>query len=320
VYVDSAYALCTGGDGSSAHPYCQPSSAISNLAGHPYVHLAPGVGVYDGIVVNTTSSVTVTFVGPAGGATIGTANTTNTHTVEAVAGGNATVNVTVDGLTLKGSSSASNVLCTSSGSGVTNLVVRDCHVIGGQRGLRAESGCNLTGRECRIEGATIIGAHMDSGSTFLLVNDMIYNNAIGVQIEFSAQGMFQFNTVAYNGSSGPAGVLCNRAITLESSIIFGNAASSGTQLGGSNTCALTKVALGAADSFTSSGKLPGDPVFRAPPPAASLDLRLKVDDAAATAANRTCCIDQVGSGPPIDFEGDLRPKGPAWDVGAHEAL
>ena len=61
--------------------------------------------------------------------------------------------------------------------------------------------------ESRIEGADFYGADLDAGSSFALVNNVFSGNGtVGVQIESgSSGGLFQFNTVAFNGTAGAGG-------------------------------------------------------------------------------------------------------------------
>jgi hypothetical protein len=349
VYVnlrDTGGGACddTANTGSSALPYCQITTAFTYLGAKGFIKVLPvalgSATGYNGVTLGAgavgTSTVPVQVVGTSNTAGNGlgatsapqiNATTAGGHTLELYANAAITVNVAFDGFIFNGGANGSNVDCGSNG-GTTIVSVRDSTITGGWNGVRAHA-CTITVAESVIKSTPTLdtltpkgfGAYMDTGSSFTLVNNVIAANAwagLGVAAG-SSGGTFSFNTVSANGSGDNfGGAICNRAVTLDSSILYNNAHSpstGGSQFGCTGTactmqCTLSNVVTG-TDSLT-SGALPGAPVF-----VSASDLHLSVTT--GLGANQTCCIDKLSSGPAIDIDLQPRPFNLKWDIGADEA-
>lgn len=145
-------------------------------------------------------------------------------------------------------------------------------------------------------------------SDFQIVNTLIAHNAqdamaTAVGVSLASAGRFAYNTVADNGRAGlSGGVSCELSVDLQDSIVAGNSTSrdKGSQF--QSQCNLKQVAVG-ADPI--SGGIT-DAVILQP-----LTYRLTADS--------RCCIDRgKGADVKLDYEGTVRPQGPAPDIGFNE--
>jgi hypothetical protein len=150
--------------------------------------------------------------------------------------------------------------------------------------------------------------------SFVISNSFFYNNSAAFEIlpNFTGTtGVFQFNTVVANNSSFSS---CGNVV-VQGSIIRGNLFDPDGGL----------PSLGCANAG-SNVESKGDPA-----PAfvnsSTHDYHLATDTPAHVTTNQACCIDKIGSSfdggvalPDHDFDGNKRPKGAGWDVGAHEAM
>jgi hypothetical protein len=166
------------------------------------------------------------------------------------------------------------------------------------------------------------GLELDGGS-YIVTNSFIVKNGNatdtpGVDIVSAAASpaVFAFNTVTGNSadaSNGVGGIACpvvGPAATIQSSIVVGNTASTSASSQLTAKCVLQNVVTG-TDTFPGAIQL--TPTF------ASADREYLAPN---DPANTACCVDKVnGAGTPnadhdVDFS--RRPKGSAWDIGAHE--
>jgi hypothetical protein len=321
-YVDNSNANCsnTAHVSTPSSPYCQIQPTIDAFGGFPYIRVAGSVTPYQPVTVGAeTSPINVTLVGPAifsGSAaayiydSAKIAVTIQTSAAQPVA-------LTVDGILLQGGSSpAMNGVVCNQGSGSATLTLRNSQVkMSGLIGV-STSNCTLN-----IDRSTVInnagGGIKMNGSPFVVTNNFIYNNGtlgsstIAVEIDSGSSGTFAFNTVANNASGAATigGILCPSAgavIPILDSIVFGNTQDTGSQIAGK--CSLQNVVTG-TDSFAGAIQMS---------PTLTSDKHLVANDA----ANMACCVDKVTNPmtPNADHDGDLshRPKGAAWDIGAHE--
>jgi hypothetical protein len=334
VYVDlrdTGNFTCVDGDGSSANPYCQITTGLTNLGARHFVHVGTGIAHYAAVVATTSLSAYLVGPGPSAAPILDV--DANGHAVEEIAADNQTIDLTFDGFEFVGISNHTNVYCDATALGSSTITVRNSIVEGGFYGVRIIN-CNGTVTESLIRDAAGVGVLLDNLSRYDFHNDIISGSVTaGLQtVATSAGGNFSFNTLSFNGADGATagGAICGRVTPLDDCIIAGNGHTpdaNGSQFSDPALCVLNGVATG-PDTLTLGAVPSPSPVFRSY--TAPYDLRLLVDDAPSgphTAANRGCCIDKVPGATPspsplpaIDFEHEARPKGPAWDVGADEAL
>ena len=179
----------------------------------------------------------------------------------------------------------------------------------GGAGVSATGGTVTLGRSL-LQGNSG-GVVLSSGVSYTVENNLIVKNLSaatpGVSIDGASTGVFRFNTVANNTTgAGRGGIECGAAGTklIEASIVVGNTVLMGTQLGAQ--CTLDGVVTG-SDSATAA-------IMKTPVFVGANDFHL----VPSNAANLDCCVDRRVTGPTVDFDGSARPKGAAFDIGAHE--
>lgn len=151
---------------------------------------------------------------------------------------------------------------------------------------------------------------VDSG--YRVLNSFIVKNTgQGVLLRNSdskVQGLFAFNTVAHNlgiNSGDYSGVDClGEMATLQNSIIVGEDLSKSVVSG---TCSVDGVL--AHSSVHGDNPVFGDPLFVDP---LNMDFSLQASSPAIDSGSND-------PAPRFDFDGELRPKGVAYDIGADEA-
>ena len=208
-------------------------------------------------------------------------------------------------------------------------------------GLMAATGSKVTIRRSLIQSLQV-GATFD-GSTVTLDRDTITENLSGLVFKSSTvsitnsfflrntpapgqplidltggSGVFQLNTVAYNGLGAPAPVLgCSgsSAVMVKNSIFAMNGVTQ--QLGTACRTVPSSLVLGSSDPTT--GQIKKDPVFESPQ---TNDLRLKPRDATNLQflIDKAVAADASDKNPDHDYFGTPRPQGAAADIGAFEAL
>ena len=196
------------------------------------------------------------------------------------------------------------------GNGATGLTlhkssVRNCSDIG-----LLSSNCSLEIDRVLIadngNGALAIGG---SQSYVVTSSYIVRNHSLAlpaIKLSSTASGTFRFNTVADNSSEVAAGVECSSSgVTISDSIVFRNSHLGSSQL---QNCRLHNTAVGRGDSAVGIRE---DPMFIA---VGGIDYGLE-----GGMMNNSCCIDRSSSSLRTDYFGNLRPRGKASDIGAHEA-
>jgi hypothetical protein len=327
-YVNNSAAACSDTVHAStlAAPYCQVQAAAVT-SGKPFVVVAGSPTAY--AALSFTAALSVTIVGPGKTALptalLSTATAAPAVSLAPLAG--QTIAVTLDGLELTGSAGAvanrrDGLVCTAT-SGTATVVVRNSLIDGsGLSGVNALS-CAITVDACTITGNSGGGVLLAGLSDYIVTNSFITANGsgaatnAGVVIANGATGVFVFNTVAKNAvAAGVGGIDCGSgaAKTISNTIAWSNTTSGGTQLGAQ--CALDEVVTAAGDDTRGT--------MNAAPPAFVSATDFHLDITAGLAANRACCIDKIAApatpNADHDVDGVTRPRGAAWDVGAHEAM
>ena len=197
-----------------------------------------------------------------------------------------------------------HVTLTSSGGPAvfvsTSFTMEDVTIANSVAGIVLNMGAALT-----IDGAVIHGGSAairapNSGPIVNITNLIVYDT--NAPIDFTnVTGSVRFSTLGDMAGSAQPSVICNGFLTIESSILWNAAAPTAAATMG--ICDVTSSIVGPQ----AMGSLPNtDPMF--------------VDhfngDYHLTAASPA--IDQVTSGPATDFEGDARPQGVRYDIGADE--
>jgi hypothetical protein len=144
-------------------------------------------------------------------------------------------------------------------------------------------------------------AENQSGATVNMTNLVVYGMSEGAIILPDTLGSISFVTVADSGLSGttPRAITCNPALSVTSSIIW---TPEGTPIGGG--CTLNSDIAGPTPVLGTTNQ---DPMFV---DEAHSDYHISASSPAK---------DQVDTGPANDFEGDPRPQGARYDIGADEA-
>ena len=186
----------------------------------------------------------------------------------------------------------------------SSATIRNVHIENATDGIVANTGAHLD-----IDGMTIVGTGRLGGisarsSTVQISNVLIYGTmALGLDLT-GANGTVSFVTVADSGSdsgTGPRAVACGPAITIRSSIIWAPGTVPRAPVAGCNLISTI------AGPTTVAGAMNVDPWFVN---AAARDYHLAPNSPAR---------DAVETGPALDFEGDARPRGARFDIGADEA-
>jgi hypothetical protein len=323
-------------DGNSpATAFCDISDGVASLK--PNVLVAGSAQPYGAFALADPRAVNV--VGPGKSAATPAIVVATSGVLASVTAGR----LTIDGFVLGDGTTA-----TTAGGASCNgarLDVHDCKIqkMGG-RGVDTTTCDVVVDRSLVTNGAaagvvtsggtlqltrSVVNANSAGGlgiglnTTFIVQNNFITANTgasdPGVRIDATASGTFSFNSVVGNTRSGDSGGIDCGGVGLQkpiyASIVWGNSTLSlgggkATQFGG-NQCLLSQVVTG-TDSYLGAIQLS---------PSFATDPHLVMNDP----ANIACCVDKItppdgGSStlPNVDIDGDRRPKGAGWEIGADE--
>lgn len=181
-------------------------------------------------------------------------------------------------------------------------VFRNFTIDGSQYGIYVASG-NLTIDRASIQAGTS-GIYGASSSIVTISNTLVYGT-LGLAVDLPASsGTISSSTIADSGTdsgNGPRAVRCSLGLTVRSSIIWAPGGSARASIDG---CNLVSTIAGPTPV---PGALNMNPQFV---DSANRDYHLAPNSPAR---------DAVDSGPETDFEGDPRPRGARYDIGADEA-
>jgi hypothetical protein len=322
VYVDNVNGTCSSAvthAGTSSDGYCDIDSAITNLGGRHYIHVAASSSAYPQVDVGGGS---FSIVGP-GGKSAKVSGVMNAAGITV----HGTAQLTLDGLEVTGGlAGQAGVVCTGATPPPTLTLVR--MLVDGVPGTGVNAtSCKVILDRDQLGPGDAGGGLILSGSQFMITNSLIVGNASGSSpgVSFGAGSVpippaivgFLHNTVAGNslGVTSAGGISCAPAgTTIANSIVWGNSKSAGTQLSGA--CTLTYVDTDDAPppSGTGNNNLPPDFVA-----SGSNNYHLN----GKTAGNLACCIDKIPSSPVNhDYAGQPRPQPVMgeWDIGADEVV
>ena len=170
-------------------------------------------------------------------------------------------------------------------------------------------------------GISISDKGQNTKTGYNIENNLIAGNistAVDLLSSLSPKVLIRFNTIAYNGrqpSARVGGIQCRPLLMSKSvvnnNIFFGNLTVAASQISYADGCAFVDTVVGSADSCAEQGLRKNNPEF---------DANFALSD---SAANRTCCIDQVTQPvgeiyPLLDLKYLTRPSGKSYDIGAFE--
>lgn len=298
-FVDAA-ASCSGADGSATAAYCDLQTALASLGGKTVVRIRGASKPYGAATITTS----VEILGPDLGSPL-----------EAVVqGGDAPAlaltdvagAVTIAGLRLAGTKGAQpNLRCT----GTTQLTLARL-VAADAGGFGIESaGCNLNATALRLLGNRQ-GGLQHTGGTLAIDSSIVGDNlGPGLELDTALDVTLRSLTIVNNQAppaAGRAGAVHNKhvgtTLAIDASILWNNSLLAQSPLygtGGTNLIA----------NVTIVGAKHQPPDF-----AGARDYHL----GGRTANNLACCIDQLPEGPKRDVDGQARPLGPSFDIGADE--
>jgi hypothetical protein len=306
--------------------FCDVVDALMAAMPRPYVSVTGSSQPYGALTLAaTTADLTVSIIGPGKWAMPpATLSQSSTPALALSAGNSKSATVVIDGMELVGSNlgNADGVDCAANGGSATLTIVNSSIHGSGGPGLFSNN-CALTLDADLITANQGGGVSLGGATMYQLTNNFIVGNAsTGVTFANPSAGVFQFNTVAGNGPAGTGiygGIDCGAGLDkrIESSIIFSNTPKSGTQIA-PGSCVLSAVVTGIDAANPGNSASPDFKNITTVP----FDYHL----AAGSANNRACCVDKVSATvdggaaalPDHDVDGSHRPKGRAWDIGAHE--
>ncbi len=192
----------------------------------------------------------------------------------------------------------------------SHATVRDSTILTepGGTGISLRPGGSLTWERGVIRGGRQgIAVDFADYGTVEISNLLIFGTSeLAINLPYDIRGSISFSTITDAGnatSTGPRSVLCSPSMTIHSSIIWDiNSTAQRPAIAGG--CALISTVVGksgvpGAPSF--------EPLFVNP---IQSDYHLRANSPAR---------DMVDVGPALDFEGDPRPRGERFDIGADEA-
>jgi hypothetical protein len=186
-----------------------------------------------------------------------------------------------------------------------NAIIRD-FVISDAPGIGMYLVGSVTAERGVIRGGQWGLVNDNNGYPVLDISNILIFGTSGRAVELGrSTGKVRFVSVAHVGaqqSTGPRAFECGPGLTVESSIIW--TPGGGAQLPLSGGCSLVTTIVGPRPVPGASN---ADPRFVDP---ITNNFHLKPDSPAR---------EMVDTGPAVDFEGDPRPRGPRFDIGADEA-
>jgi hypothetical protein len=179
------------------------------------------------------------------------------------------------------------------------VIARDLQIVNslGAAAITVRPSGNLS-----LDGGTILGGQVGIlGSGIVGVQNLLISETSGRALDLTqATGSVQFTTIADSGISGtsPCAVSCGPGVHVDSSIIWTSCAGAPVN----SACQFSSTIVGPTALVSTMNT---DPLF-----AGQFDYHIQPSSPAK---------DAVDTGPNTDFEGDPRPRGARYDIGADEA-
>jgi len=216
LFVEFSSAGCPSEDGSSAHPYCAPNSAVAKLTSTKHIIVIRGA-------TNNQLSLGTSGLKPI---VVGKKSSSGVDP-SILAGAATSIAVTSDDVLIRdllvnlGSTAASKGIAVS---GSTTLTLSNVQVkLGTGLGIQADTGSLLTMDRCIVTGNDA-GGILINGAGYTIQNTIVAENMIS-QVQFAATpnpaaSSFRFNTVVATSGSAAICDPGNRR-TLSDSIVVG---------------------------------------------------------------------------------------------------
>jgi hypothetical protein len=179
-----------------------------------------------------------------------------------------------------------------------NVTVKNVQMSNVVTGVQVLEGGTLNLDRAIIHGGQNALEVKTPGDGNINVSNMLVYDATGPVEVAGALGKLSFSTIG-STSTSVAALDCGPGVTLSSAIVWNT-----TSTAISGTCDTIQTTI--AGPTTVAGATNADPLFK----------NLLQSDYHLSATSPA--IDQVGAGPALDFEGDARPQGAAFDIGADE--
>jgi len=193
----------------------------------------------------------------------------------------------------------------------------------GGAGISASGGGNITVTESNVSGNT--GGGIDiSGGAFTIENNMIVNNGDEASTEFGgvkinntaarSPEVFQFNTVARNkarnlpGNASEVKCVTTSTPTTTNSILYSGLSLTVQKVSGNCSWSYSDIEGGVPTGLDGGNNMNVDPLFVNPGTDYHLQSTSQVIDQADSAGGVT-----------TDIDGETRPQGANYDMGADEA-
>lgn len=320
LYVNNKAVCSAMPRGSKDDPFCSIKDAVdaANLMNKSYISVEATGTAYAPLTITAASSNGLRIVGSAGSSGMGvpvrSSGTDAALRVEATGGTN--LKVTVSGLDLE-SVSGNAVECLGNAA----LTIESSRLHNSLEGILVSS-CKLTVDGARIYLNRRNGISLSNVSDYNIQNTMIWRNDVSGIALANSQGVLRFLTIYSNGTASgdrSPGIDCGAGNNpVEHSLVFSNISGLSPELINLQMvgCMTSGVLTNDSRNGTYRQMVP-DFISASGSDASRFDLRLKSD----SAGNADCCIDKLTQGSFIshDIDGNKRPQGAGYDIGAHEA-